>query len=211
MTIDTDLFLLLADMENSTRQNAETAQRVGDILQEQLSHLSKIYKRDLYRPLELNYGDEIAGLFISPAPIYQIVSQLRHALRSYSSFRFVVARGRIGREAPSTSQMGGPVFEAANTALQQLKKDGEFSQWLVANEQMNAVLTAMSQASHAFITEMTDYQYDVYRLYETGMKQKDIAAQLGKFEQSISDAIKRGRAELVIKLDQSIQAMLADI
>lgn len=211
MTLDTDLFLLLADMENSTRQNAETAQRVGDILQEQLSHLSKIYKRDLYRPLELNYGDEIAGLFISPAPIYQIVSQLRHALRSYSSFRFVVARGRIGREAPSTSQMGGPVFEAANTALQQLKKDGEFSQWLVANEQMNAVLTAMSQASHAFITEMTDYQYDVYRLYETGMKQKDIAAQLDKFEQSISDAIKRGRAELVIKLDQSIQAMLADI
>ena len=56
---------------------------------------------------------------------------------------------------------------------------------------------------------MTDYQYQVLELMRAGAPQIEIAQTLGKFPQSVSDAVKRGRIDEILAVESVIAARLA--
>ncbi len=205
----TDYYLLLGDLRGSTALEGEEAETVTQILREQLGRWSLACADDLVAGLDLNYGDEFVGLFVRPARIYEIVDGLRDALSGHAGFRFAVARGRIGSASAQTSQMGGPVFVIANDALKRLKARGRFAQFETGHPVADRSLTALAEAAHTLRGEMTAYQAEVFGLLRAGLAQTEIARRLGKFDQSVSDAAKRGHAELVIELDEAITAQLA--
>lgn len=208
MDNQTDYYLLLGDLRASTELEGERAEAVTRILREELARWSEACADDLVAGLDLNYGDEFAGLFSRPAPVYQIVDALRSALWGLSGFRFVLARGRIGSASAATSQMGGPVFVTANNALRRLKTRGRFAHFETGHPLADQALTALVEAAHTLRGEMTAYQLEVFALLKSGLPQTEIASRLGKFDQSVSDAAKRGHAELVIELDAAIEAQL---
>lgn len=208
MDNETNYYLLLGDLQGSTSLEGEAAETVSRILREELERWSAHCGDDLIAGLDLNYGDEFAGLFVRPTHTYEIVDGLRAALSGFASFRFVLARGRIGVASPATSQMGGPVFVLANEALNRLKARGRFACFETGHPAADLALSAMVEAAHTLRAEMTDYQAEVFRMLRTGLARKEIARRLGKFEQSVSDAAKRGHADLTIQLDRAIQAQL---
>ncbi len=209
MDNQTEYYLLLGDLCDSTGLEGEKAEAVSRILREALAHWSDVCARDLAAGLDLNYGDEFTGLFLRPARIYDIIDGLRTALHGLAGFRFVLAYGRIGAASPLTRQMGGPVFVTANDALKRLKIEGRFAEVAIGHALSDATLTALIEAANTLREEMTDYQFEVFSLLKSGLSQKDIARRLGKFDQSVSDAAKRGHTELVIALDAAIGAQLA--
>jgi len=209
MDNQTDYFLLLGDLAGSTGLSGEGAEAAMATLKVELARWTEHCADELVAGLDLNYGDEFAGLFTSPRRIYEITDGLRDALRGQVAFRFVLARGRIGVASDQTSQMGGPVFVTANDALKRLKIEGRFAQVVSQDPLADQTLTVLIEAAHQLRLEMTDYQYDVFQQLRAGRSQRAIAKALGKFEQSVSDAAKRGHAELVITLDRAIRSNLA--
>lgn len=208
MDNQTDYYLLLADLKDSTRLDAGPATAAKDIVLDQLSRMNEAHAASIVSPLELNYGDEFAGLFRKAAPIYPVVRTIGEALKPYAGFRFAVAYGRIGYAKGPLTQMGGPVFEVASDTLKQLKKGQNVAEWRLSDPLRSRVLTTMTNAVHALVSEMTDYRYDVYRLFRSGLSGVDVAEQLRKDKRSVSSAKIAGHADLVIELESTLMAVL---
>ncbi len=175
----------------------------------QLARQNQRLMSELIYPLEVNYGDEFAGLFATPRALYQVVADVRDALRGIATFRFVTARGRIGYAGASVREMGGPVFETASHALTQLKKQRQFSDWQISDPATNLALTALTNSAAALIDEMTPYQHIVYMFQKAGLKGTEIAEKLSKNPRSVSNAKKTGHSKTVIQIEQAVNAILA--
>jgi len=208
MDNQTSYYLLLADIKSSVRLSAKKNTNLMAQLLPQLERQNQRLASEIIYPLEVNYGDEFAGLFSSPRALYNVVSDIRDALRGLASFRFVTAHGRIGYAGGTIREMGGPVFETASRSLIQLKKRREFSDWQIADPATNLSLTALTNAAATLIDEMTPYQHIVYMFQKAGLKGADIAAKLGKDPRSISNAKKTGHANTVIQTEQALNAVL---
>lgn len=211
MDADSEYFLLLADIKGSAGMLASDSESLMSQLLPQLARQNQRLRADLIYPLEVNYGDEFGGLFSSPRAFYQIVSDVRDALRGTAEFRFVTAYGRIGYAGGSLREMGGPVFETASRALTRLKKKKQFSDWQISDPATNQALTAMTNAAAALIDEMTPYQHIVYMFQKAGLKGTEIAEKLSKDPRSISNAKKTGHCGTVIQIEQAMAAMLANL
>ena len=201
-------YLFLCDLRDSTRLEAAKAGEAIAIVDATLETLNTQFAGSLAVPLQLSYGDEIAGLFTVSAPIHDVVSTLRHALRPVTAFRFVVCHGRIGSLSDDMRKVGGPAFKQASEAITGLKSSGAFCRWLLDDRLLSDTIEALTESANAFLETATDYQYQVYTLLAQGLSQRVIAKDLDKFPQSVSDAVKRARLELVIRMDQLIRRHL---
>jgi hypothetical protein len=204
-------YLLLIDLKRSTRLAPEAASRLFGRLEERLGDLNRQLEPRPVLGLTISYGDEVAGLFDSPVRLYDIVDQIREMLHLEVGIRFVAARGSIGRFSQDIRQVGGEVFKRADGAMRAIKKQRRFSKWLIGGPTGNTALDALTEISNAVLEDMTAYQRDVYQLLAGGLSQAEIAVQMGKHRQSVSDAVKRGHAECVIEARGAINGLLAGI
>lgn len=204
----TEYYLILADIKGSTDLTPKKNAALMEQLLLQLERQNQKHSADIIYPLEVNYGDEFAGLFSKPRAFYQIISDIRDALRGIAEFRFVTAHGRIGYADGTIREMGGPVFETASRSLSQLKKKRQFSDWHIADDATNLALTAMTNAAATVIDDMTPYQHIVYMFEKAGLKGTEIAKKLGKNPRSVSNAKKTGHSKTVIQIEQAMDAIL---
>jgi hypothetical protein len=204
----TDYYLILADIKGSTHLSPKKSAALMEQLLVQLDRQNQKHSSDIIYPLEVNYGDEFAGLFSKPRAFYQIISDIRDALRGTAEFRFVTAHGRIGYAGGTIREMGGPVFETASRSLSQLKKKRQFSEWQISDDATNLALTAMTNAAATLIDDMTPYQHIVYMFEKAGLKGTEIAKKLGKNPRSVSNAKKTGHSKTVIQIEQAMDAIL---
>jgi hypothetical protein len=179
-------------------------------LELQLKKINRTYKKEIALPLSINYGDEIAGLFESPKNIYDIVSDIRRTLYPQTTIRYAVVRGKVAVSSTDIRKVGGTVFKEANQAIKQLKEIGGYSYWQFGNKSKDLSLVALTETTNLLLTEMTEYQREVYEMLSKGHSQTDIAKKLNKYVQSVWDAIGRGNAEYVIKMEDAIRAVLQE-
>lgn len=209
MQRDRDYFLFLADLKGSTKLTGSAASAVLAAAEGAIHALNAELDPPPLRGLSINYGDEIAGLFDAPNGLYDIVAALRRSLRGLTAFRFVVAEGRIGVAHDDITRVGGPVFKEANDALEQIKRRGRFCRWIGRDAIEAETLQALVSTSDVLLRAMTDYQHQVYLLSAEGLAQREIASRLGKYAQSVSDAVKRGAVEDVLEAERAIRRRLA--
>jgi DNA-binding CsgD family transcriptional regulator len=202
-------YLLLIDLKESTKLAPQVASLQFARLEERLGYLNAILDPGPVLGLSLSYGDEVAGLFDSPHSLYQAVDEVRDSLWPDLTVRFVATWGFVGRESDDIRQVGGEIFKRASEAILHLKKRRRFCAWLMGNPTLDAALDSLSEMSNSLLDEMTEYQRNVYRLLAGGHAQKEIAARMQKLPQSVSDAIKRGRADLVLEAKEAIAGLLA--
>lgn len=204
-------YLLLADIKGSAGLSGAHNDALMRQLLSQLQRQNQRLQSEIIYPLEVNYGDEFAGLFSTPRSLYQVVVDIRDAMRGTADFRFVTAYGRIGYASGTIREMGGPVFETASCSLNRLKKKQEFGDWQISDEATNRALTAMSNAAAALVDAMTPYQHIVYMFQKAGLKGTEIAEKLSKNPRSVSNAKKTGHSKTVIQIEQAMDALLAGI
>lgn len=208
MDIQRPYYLILGDLKRSTQPDGKIATAAINRLVQAVSQVSQNYAADLVLPMEVNYGDEFAGLLQTPARIYDIIDYLRDILRGITEFRVAIAYGHVGNATDTLTQMGGAVFQTANDALLDLKKRDVFCEWHLGSALEGQTLTVLANAANSLRQNMTDYQYEVFRFLRSGMSQIDIARRLQKFEQSVSTAAKRGQADLALELDLTLRQRL---
>ncbi|MBD3425131.1 MAG: hypothetical protein GF417_11910 [Candidatus Latescibacteria bacterium] len=158
--------------------------------------------------LSINCGDEVSGLFEEVSPVYRIVDEVRDILCSEAGIHYVVVRGKIGHNSDGITQVGGEILKRANDAMKRLKRKNRFCYWDTGKGLQDKILISLSELTNTLIERMTEYQYKAYNLLKRGFSQKEIAARLDKYQQSVSDAVGRGNAELVIDAENRITEIL---
>ncbi|RMF64356.1 MAG: hypothetical protein D6743_09420 [Calditrichaeota bacterium] len=201
-------YLLLIDIKKSTRMRASTRKKIFHKLKSKIEELNKTLSPKPLIELTINYGDEIAGLFETPSPFYHIISELREAIYPEAAFRFVAGYGRIGMPSTDLREVGGEVFKQANECMRRLKAQDNFCAWSLKDKEENLILNSLVEMSNTLLQRMTAYQHQVYLLLKAGMSQKKISEELSKYPQSVSNAIKRGASDQVIRAERVIHRML---
>ena len=204
-----DHYLLLIDLKESTRLAPKAAERLFGRLEARLAELNRRLDPPPVLGLTISYGDEVAGLFDTPIHLYGVVEQIRDCLHPEVGIRFVAVRGPIGRLSDDIRQVGGEVFKRADLAIRAIKKGRRFCRWLIGSPVVNSALDSLSEMSNAVLESMTVYQREVHSLLSGGLSQTEAAARLGKYPQSVSDAVRRGRADLVLEAREAINGLLA--
>ncbi len=208
MNLRRSYYLLLGDVQRSTSRSSSERRTLFRKLDGAIERLNGNLDPEPVLGLTRSYGDEVAGLFEEPRRIYDVISELRDAIHPHSTLRFVVARGRVGVASDDITQVGGPVFKRANHLMDRVRKERRFCRWEVGKPAIDAALTSLSDQSNASIESMTPYQRRIFQLLREEMLQVDIAKKLRKHQQSVSEATKRGRADLVVDGEAAIRALL---
>lgn len=196
--------LLLCDLKGSSDFGPEKGGELLAQLEALLAQLNERHAADVILPLEISYGDEIASLLLYPEAAFEIVRALRRGLGVQMAFRFAVVFGQIGARTSNIRQIGGEVFTIANAAISRLKRQNRFGEWHIFQDARDIELTLLTNLCQGFIARMTDYQFLVYILLAEGLSQKAVAERLGKYPQSVSDAVRRAEIDLVIEAENQI-------
>lgn len=209
-------WLFLADVRGSSTLSSTKATELLAALEEETARLNGVFGDELTVPLQLNYGDEIAALFHRPDRVFDALDGLRTALRGRCVLRVVIAHGPGGAESADMRKRGGLTFKAAAAAMAALKPSGRFCRWIDASPRPDSeraarlrVIEWMTEATNADVEAMTDLQFEAYRRMRAGARQVDVARDLRKSKQSVSDYVRRGRVELVLDGEELIRAELA--
>ncbi len=212
MSISTrhDSFLLLADIEGSTRLSSRDMQKVTRILSTALRSLSSEYADDVALPLRQQYGDEMAGLFVRPRNMYDVIDAIREATRPVVRVRFVVTSGRVGQPADDVSVVGGAIFKKAHERMNESKQRsrGVGIAWEIGPPFERGVLQALSSMVGSRIDDLTDYRYQIWRLLRDGHTQTEVARKLRRHTQSVSSATARGHIRSLIEGESAIRSIL---
>lgn len=210
MDLNSNYYLLLIDIINSTQLPDKGFSLKMELLENQLININNNFKNDLVLPLSISYGDEIAGLFNTPENIYRAVIEIRKIFYPVTTIRFVVVKGTIARVSSDIRKIGGIAFKKASKTIDALKKNNRFCSWQVNDPLIDKALASLCELSDVVIKGMSNYQNDVLELLRDGLTQKQIAEKLGKYTQSIWDAIQRSKAIYIIEAEQSINLILKE-
>ncbi|MFQ5865253.1 MAG: SatD family protein [bacterium] len=211
MQLNKNYFLLLIDIKKSTSISSSVRQKVFNKLDLKLKQINQKLNPKPALGLSISYGDEIAGLFDCPRQIYEIVNKLRQEIYPEAQLRFVVAYGKIGVISDDIRKVGGEIFKEAENQMNLLKKQDGFSFWSLKDSYQSSILNSLTEMSNAILERMTPYQRQVWQLLESGLTQKQISERLKKYPQSVSDAAKRGEADLVLRAGRIINQILEKI
>jgi DNA-binding CsgD family transcriptional regulator len=196
--------LLLCDLKDSSTLGPERGAEILRQIDARLQALNQQHAAQIILPFEISYGDEFAGLVHAPAAAFEVVRRIRQEIAGQVSFRFAAVIGRIGARSGNIRQIGGEVFTLANTAIRRLKRQNRFGEWHVFHDARDTELSLLTNLSQGFISRMSAYQFQVYSRLADGASQKAVAQQLGKYPQSVSDAVRRGEIDLVIEAEEQI-------
>ena len=208
MDTKTDYYLLLIDVVNSTKLSYEDINIKMDLLENKLISLNKNLKNNLVLPLNLSYGDEIAGLFQTPENVYNVVVEIRKIFYPITSIRYVVVKGSVARISSDIRKIGGMIFKKANKTIEFLKKNNRLCSWQLEDSLINKTLDSLCEISNVILQDMSEYQRNVFELYREGHTQKQIAIILSKHSQSIWDAIQRSKANYIVEAELTINLIL---
>jgi len=209
MDTNREYFLLLVDIRDSTETPASKLEPAMERLRKELKRLRRRLRDDLELGLRVSYGDEVAGLFKTPAPLYDVVASFRDALYPEAHLRFVATRGRIAVVSRDIRAVGGPVFKEADAAMERLKRSKRYAAWHLGDPLLNAVLDSLTGTANALLEDMTRNQREVFGFVRQDLSRVEVAEKMGKSKQSVSSAAVRGNADLIVEAEDVIRQLLS--
>jgi len=201
-------YLVLADLRGATKTTPGRLKKALNSIQGAVRQINRSHREIVAVPFALNYGDEVAGLVQALEPAYDIADRIREAAYPYTQVRFVINRGRIGVASKDITQVGGPVFKEAQKLITNLKRDHAAFVWNVSTEFDNGLLSLLSVLANTMIEDLTPYRHSIWRLLREGKNQRQIARELRKHPQSVSQAVKKGNIAAISRAEDVIREIL---
>ena len=211
MNTRTEYYLLLIDVRGSTALDPGDMRRLVRRVEAEIRRINQAFRPRPVLGLAMSYGDEVAGLFTTPTELFEAAKAVRGAVHPLATIRFVVTRGRIALASKDIRKIGGEVFKKANEHMNRIKRTGSFCRWVLGSGALDSALTSLCMMSNTLLEDMTSYQREVFIHLERGTPQKEIARKLQKHPQSISDAVKRSKAILVLDAHRAINGILENV
>lgn len=196
---------LIGDVVESRRHRDRA--RLQRELAEALARINRESAAALAAPLSLTAGDEVQGLFRDPARVVDAVVDIGDAV---FPARLVYGLGAGGLETdlgPDPALLDGPCFHRARGALAEARSQGN---WLVARglaDPGDLVVTALFRLLGEIRSRWTGIQArHVARARRR--PQKEVAAQLGKAESTVSESLKAAGFQAVLAGEEALRVVL---
>ena len=152
-------------------------------------------------------------MIISPDWLFaiQTILKVQEILHPYRQ-RFVLTTiGNVDFSKP-IHEMDDKAFVLLSDGMTKLKKTGLYVDIITPGkdlllDSLNVILNALIIIKNSF----TANQMDVYRMYKTGISQKEIAAQINKSQQYVSDTLNRIKFENLNMLEDKLNHIIHGI
>ena len=158
---------LTVDLKDSRKYPTESRNELQGYLIETADTLNRIFRPSLERELSFSGGDELQGLFTGPDAAFLCLRLLRRLLFPIP-LHAGLGVGEWTTVVPdrNTFYQDGTVFHRARAAIEQAKRETDYTAFMDAENEKNAGLNAMLNASFALTEQNTAYQNELGLLLE---------------------------------------------
>jgi DNA-binding NarL/FixJ family response regulator len=165
------------------------------------------YAKAIAAGFTLTVGDEFQGLLAEPAPLVELLAQLRADVHPVE-LRFGLGVGPLSTPLqPVALGMDGPCFHRARQAVERAEANGT----PVEVEPASAASTIYSLLSAALRRRWTVRQRQVHDLAASGLAGKQIAAQLGITASAVSQHLQAADRDSLAQAEAAWLASVADL
>ncbi|MEM9291303.1 MAG: SatD family protein [Acidobacteriota bacterium] len=200
-------YVLLADIMGSSRHRDRAA--LTDSMQSAVEHINERHQADLFAPLEITRGDEMAAVFTSIHGLYSALSELERNLHPVR-FRSVVVYDELtaGLDSGRAGVMDGPAFYRARERMTLLKRSRTTFALSSGQKDLNEPAEVLVNLLQWRWSEMTKLQREIVRLYQVERNQLKVAEALGRSQQQISHSLIATKWELIDQSEVAIRHLL---
>lgn len=209
---DRKLFILLMDLKGSTQIHKINPDAVYLLVGKLMADMNREYKKDIEIPLQLNYGDEISGLFNNPLACYRCVNKFYKLLKDVIGFRYCVSEGDISFPSNDMTEIGGTAFKRANRVMDtKLKrKKWRFCEWALEHSVLSQTVTSLANLCFELKEKMTNLQWEVYRGYSEGLEPAKLSEDMQRSVNSIYQLNIRSGGHIIHDSEYQIELLLAE-
>lgn len=174
--------------------------------------INKIYQEELTIPFTVYSGDSFGAVCTNISSAAEIILSMQEIQKYYKS-RYVLIEDEIsyGVEKKSFLTLVGPALWKSEEKLKSIKKNKMF---FVAGLQNKLLTITINTIMNLILTVKNDWneqEWEVYRNYNQGVKQKDLAEKLGISQQYVSKIIRQTRLRLVKESEENLKLIINGI
>lgn len=157
-----DYAALMIDLKNSKLYSIEARNQIQQQILKTMQKLNKLFTNSLSKEVEFSAGDEIQGLFSSPSAAYlyfRFFQLLTHPLELHSGIGMGAWNVRL--EFSSSTAQDGPAYHYARTAIEEAKKNLEYSTLFYSKRKEDRVINALINAYEILQSKQSKYQAEL--------------------------------------------------
>jgi len=200
-------YVLLLDLVGSSQ--LPDRQAATEAVQAAQQTVNARYKSAWLAPLETTRGDETAAVLNRVDVAWDVIAGMADAIHPVG-LRAVLKYGELvaGLETGHATIIDGPAFHRADDLMESLK--GSPKLLLIETEllTLDRTLNALGNLLLTRLTDLTELQRDILRLYQTKRRQKSVGESLGRSQQQVSTTLQAIRWELIDDAETEMRALL---
>jgi len=207
--MEQDFIILVGDLIRSTTVSDR------DKLQKQLikgyEEINSLFKDDIYAPIKITKGDEIAAVLTKPNNLYNLADHLLERIHP-QRMRFVFVKGKLTTsiETKDAAIIDGPGFNLADELLYQAKKKRLDFVFRLGDPFFDRILNSLTNLIVEFKHGWTETQRRVIKLYKELQNQEKVAKTLGVTQQNIAKILKNTNWKKIQEAEETINSILRD-
>jgi hypothetical protein len=151
---------------------------------------------------------EFAGILADPSSAYPLARGLAEAFFPLA-VRTAVALGEFPDPGDGPYSLDGPPFDVAAELLYRARKEDRLLLYAVGSPPLDALANALVLLLHRDLTDWTERQAQVVRLYRRYGRQKAVADELGVSQQAVSSALTAVGWKAMVEAERTLEAVLA--
>jgi len=149
------------------------------------------FQNIIFAPMEITRGDEAASVLNRIDTLNEMISRFTANLSPFRC-RFVITYGPLtaGLSNKRSTEIDGPAFYDADAAMKQLKKTSSPFHIKTGNAALDSGISSLVSLTLLREHELTPFQSRVVQLFLKGKKQREIAKEVKRTQQQISQVKK---------------------
>jgi hypothetical protein len=188
--------------------NREMTQRA---LKKRLDEVNYRFSQDLAVPFTISMGDEYQGLLKEPTQAISLLNALDVA--GLLSFRFGLGWGTVETGwSTRTSEMDGPCFHAARSAIERGKIEERWVTFSTAveDEDLVNVINGVWRLVQLIRDGWTEKQHSAVLIRRGKHTSKATAEQMGMDKSTLSKMLKAANYKVLIEAERTLELLMRD-
>jgi hypothetical protein len=172
---------------------------------------NSLFKRDIYAPIKITLGDEIACVLTSTVNLYRIVVHLLEAIHPYR-MRFVFVKGELtaGLETKDAAIIDGPPYKRGGEYISFAKSAKTDFIFDLGNPAKDEVLNSLANLIIETKHDWTENQRKAAKLYGELKNQKKVARKMRVSQQNVAKTLKSISWKKVCQAEETMNKVLAN-
>jgi len=201
-------YVMLGDVISS--RNIKDKEAFQKKLEMACNEVNKVYSGDLYADFKILKGiDEIEGVLLSIADVYEIINTIQEHIYPYS-MRFVLVLDYIDTAVDSrdVAKMDGPAFHCASDIIHDLKRSKLMFKMHIGDEIFDKTITGEINLIFMLKKSRSPGQHRILTEYKESGTQHETAASLGITQQAVSKALNRSMWKEISGIEEDLNHVL---